>query len=158
MQHEAVNPEFFVEHSSQAEAELRALLHELAKAIREGDSRKIMSFYADDVRAYDMMPPSQFISKSEYQKQAWEDCFTKVFEFPVDFEQHDLRVHADGDVAFSHCLIHMKGRTRDGEMLEAWTRNTMGLQRSDGQWLITHEHNSVPLDKETGIGLMDLAP
>lgn len=158
MDKDAIVPEFFKEHSTQSESEIRALEHELAKAIRAGDSRKIMSFYTDDVRVFDMMPPSQFISKSAYQKEAWEDCFTNVFRFPVEFEQHDLRVHADGDIAYSHCLIHMRGRTQDGEMLEAWTRNTTGWQRVDGQWLIVHEHNSVPLDKESGMGLMDLAP
>jgi ketosteroid isomerase-like protein len=158
MDMEAIVPEFFKEHSSQSEAQLRAVSHELSKAVREGDSRQIMAFYADDVRAFDMMPPSQFTNKSEYQKQAWEGCFTEVFEFPVEFEQHDLRVYADGDLALSHCLIHMKGKTRDGQLMQAWTRNTTGWQRIDGHWLIVHEHNSVPLDKDSGAALMNLAP
>jgi ketosteroid isomerase-like protein len=158
MDTDAIVPEFFKEHSTQAETEIRTLEHELAKAIREGDLRKIMSFYSEDVRAFDMMPPSQFINKSSYQKEAWEECFTDVFEFPVEFEQHDLRIHADGDVAYSHCLIHMKGMTIDGQMLDAWTRNTTGWKKMGGHWLIVHEHNSVPLDKESGLGLMTLAP
>lgn len=158
MDTDAIVPEIFKEKSSQAEAEIRAIENELAKAVRAGDLRKIMSFYSDDVRAYDMMPPLQFINKSSYQKEAWENFFTQVFEFPVEFEQHDLRVHADGDVAYSHCLIHMKGMTLGGETIEAWTRNTTGWQKIGGHWIIVHEHNSVPLDKEDGSGLMNLAP
>ncbi len=154
---DAIVPEFFKD-SSKSESEIRALEHELSKAIREGDSAKIMSFYTDDVRAYDMMPPLQFINKRSYQKEAWEDCFSNVFQFPVEFEQHDLRVHADGDVAYSHCIIHMRGQTRDGQVMEAWTRNTTGWEKVEGQWLIVHEHNSVPLDKESGMGLMNSAP
>src|SRR6476620_9036450 len=105
--------EFFVEHSSHSEAEIRAYLNEFAKAIHAGDLSRIMSFYADDIVAFDMMPPLQFKSKSEYQKAAWQECFTDYFDFPVDFEHHDLRVHANGDVAFSHSLLHMKGRGKN---------------------------------------------
>jgi uncharacterized protein (TIGR02246 family) len=158
MTHEPQVPEFFQEYSSQSEAAIRALLNEFAEAIRSGDATRILSFYSDDVVAFDMMPPLQFKSKSAYQTQAWEECFTNFFEFPVDFEYHDLRVHADGDVAFSHSLVHMKGKAKSGEVMESWLRNTTCLQRMDGHWQITHEHNSVPLDKETGAGLMDLAP
>ena len=158
MAHEPQVPEFFQEYSSQSEAAIRAYLNEFATAIRSGDSARIMSFYAEDIVAFDMMPPLEFKSKSAYQKEAWEDCFTRFFEFPVDFEYHDLRVHADGDVAFAHSLVHMKGRAKSGETMESWLRNTTCLQRMDGHWQITHEHNSVPLDKATGNGLMDLAP
>lgn len=155
---ETMVPEIFKEKSSAVEAEIRSIEHEMAKAIRAGDLRKIMSFYDDDVRVFDMMPPSQFISRSSYEKDAWEACFTQVFEFPVEFEQHDLRVHADGDMAYSHSLVHIKAMTLDGQMMEAWTRNTTGWQKIAGHWLIVHEHNSVPLDKSNGFGLMNLAP
>lgn len=151
-------PEFFKEPSSGTEAEIRAIEHELALAVRAGDLRKIMAFYSDDVRAFDLMPPPQFINKSSYKKEAWENCFTQVFRFPVEFEQHDLRVHAEGDVAYSHCLIHMRGETLDGQSMESWCRNTTGWQKIGGHWLIVHEHNSVPLDKENGFALMNLAP
>lgn len=158
MQNEAVGPEAFIEYAPHAEAAIRALLDELAQAIRQGDVSQIMSFYADDVRAFDMMPPLQFISKGAYQQQAWLPSMEQILRFPLEFAQHDLRVHAEGDVAFSHCMIHMKGYTKDGGILETWYRNTRGLQRAEGHWLITHEHNSVPLDKDTGAGLTNLAP
>ena len=35
---------------------------------------------------------------------------------------------------------------------------TMGLQKTDGVWVITHEHNSVPFDAESGKASLDLAP
>lgn len=158
MQKEAAIPEAFVEHGTHAEAAIRALLDELAQALRQGDRRRIMAFYADDLRAFDLLPPLQSINRAAFMQQAWDVCWAEALQFPIEFVQHDLRVHADGDVAFSHCMVHMKGLDKDGQMIETWFRNTRGLQRADGQWLITHEHNSVPLDKETGAGLVNLAP
>jgi ketosteroid isomerase-like protein len=46
----------------------------------------------------------------------------------------------------------------DGKAVDMWVRSTMGLQRRDGVWVITHEHNSVPFDAESGKASLDLAP
>jgi len=33
-----------------------------------------------------------------------------------------------------------------------WVRATLCCRRSDGQWLITHDHESVPYDPTSGQG------
>ena len=39
-----------------------------------------------------------------------------------------------------------------------WVRTTVCFRKIDGTWLITHEHNSVPFNPETGKASLDLAP
>lgn len=39
-----------------------------------------------------------------------------------------------------------------------WVRATLGCRRVDGTWLITHDHESVPFDPESGMAVIDLAP
>lgn len=137
--------------------DVRTHLVKFAAAIRGGNIEEIMSFYAPDIVAFDMMPPLEFRGLASYRK-TWEDCFTNYFEFPVEFEFVEQQIFVEGDVAFTYALIHTRGTGKDGRVLESWIRNTSCLRKFDGSWLISHEHNSVPLESETGKGLMNLKP
>ena len=39
-----------------------------------------------------------------------------------------------------------------------WVRSTVCLQRTDDQWLITHEHISFPINPENWSAIVDTAP
>ena len=67
-------------------------------------------------------------------------------------------VHADGEVAFCSFLYHVTGTLGTGDEVSMWVRATLGLRRIDGEWMIVHDHESVPWDAETGQGRIDLAP
>jgi ketosteroid isomerase-like protein len=138
--------------------EIQQFLQEFAATIRSGDIDKIMEFYADDIIAYDMMPPLDFRGVETYRKN-WEECFTSYFQFPVIFEYRDQKIFANGPYAFCHSLSHMSGKgKKDGKEMEAWMRTTIGLKKFGKSWKIIHEHNSVPLEMETGVGMMNLKP
>lgn len=139
------------------EQDIKKLLIDFSAAIRSGQIEKIMEFYDREVVAFDMMPPLQILGTYRYQK-TWEECFTNYFEFPVQFEYAEQVVYVHGDVAYTHSLIHMSGKSKDGKSMESWMRNTTCLRKVQGTWKITHEHNSVPLEMETGKGMMDLKP
>jgi hypothetical protein len=49
------------------------------------------------------------------------------------------------DVAFSHSLNRIYGKRTNGEETDVWVRVTACFRRSNGKWLIAHEHISVPL-------------
>lgn len=141
------------------ELEVKRFLNDLAKAIRAGEIEEIMSFYSRDVTAFDMMPPLKFEGTGEYRRVAWEECFTDVFAFPITYEFVDQKILVKDDLAFAHSLIHMTGSTKkEGQKMEAWLRSTIGLQLGPKGWLIVHEHNSAPSDKESGQVLMNLKP
>jgi ketosteroid isomerase-like protein len=139
------------------EAQIRLLLEDYVQACRNGDLEKIMSFFAEDVIAYDMPPPLQFQEKSAY-RASWEKWFTSAFEFPVTFEIRDLKIFVAGDVGFSCNLLRNAGTLKKGgEKVDSWLRHTCGLQKRNGQWVIVHEHTSAPVG-EDGKALMSLAP
>lgn len=132
-------------------------LKSFAEVICKGDIKSIMEFYSDDIIAFDMMPPLEFTDKDKYQK-SWQEYFTNYFKFPVHFDYEKQKFSIDGDVAFTHALVHMSGELKDGEeKVDMWMRNTTCLKKVNGKWLITHEHNSIPMDNELK-GLVNLHP
>jgi ketosteroid isomerase-like protein len=45
----------------------------------------------------------------------------------------------------------------NGSAVDMWVRSTVCL-RTSGDWLIVHEHTSVPFDAESGRATLDLTP
>jgi ketosteroid isomerase-like protein len=70
----------------------------------------------------------------------------------------DVRITAGDDIAFAHFLYHVTGTLTNGNEVDMWVRTTMELRKTDDAWVITHEHNSVPFDAESGKASLDLAP
>lgn len=137
--------------------EVHQTLEKFAGAIREGDINHIMSFYSDDVIAYDMMPPLEFSGKDKYQK-LWQEYFANYFKFPIHFDYEKQKITIEGDVAFTHALIHMSGEPKnEDKKMDMWIRNTTCFKKVGDKWLITHEHNSIPLDNDMK-GLANLHP
>ena len=80
------------------------------------------------------------------------------FDGPIGYEIRDLKVSAGEDLAFCHSLNRVSGTKIDGEKLEMWWRATVCYRKIDGNWIVTHEHSSVPFDAKTGKAQLDLKP
>lgn len=142
----------------EAEAEVLAFLDDFTYAVRSGDLDRIMSFYSDDVVAFDMMPPLRFVGAGMC-REIWKEYFTDYFKFPVSFSYSEQKIVAVGDVAYSFGLIHVAGTGKSNhQKVDHWIRNTTCVQKRDGEWKIIHEHNSVPINSESGKGMMELTP
>ena len=76
----------------------------------------------------------------------------------MGYEIRDLEITASNDVAFCHFLNHVTGTTNDGKQIDMWWRATAGFRKLAGQWMLTHEHDSVPFDMESGLASVDLQP
>ncbi len=144
------------ESKSRNEAEIRQLIDDWIEAFRAKDVERIMSFYAQDVVAYDIVPPLQYKSAADYRKD-WE-AMLAMSEGPLGYEASDMRVVAGDDTAFCHCLNHVSGKMTGGKAFDNWMRVTVGYKKIDGKWLVVHEHVSAPIDMESGKGLFDLKP
>jgi ketosteroid isomerase-like protein len=46
----------------------------------------------------------------------------------------------------------------NGSPVDMWLRSTIGLRKHEGDWLVTHEHTSVPFDTDSGLAAVDLTP
>lgn len=138
------------------EAQIRDRLDDWAKATRAKDLDGIMANYAPDILAFDAVGQLQFKGAEAYRRH-WEVCLSYM-EGPMRFEMHDLGITARDDVAFCHYLAHCGGTGQDGKEHSGWTRATACLRKSNGRWLIVHEHFSAPFDPESGKALFDLKP
>jgi uncharacterized protein (TIGR02246 family) len=136
---------------SKDEELIRALEKRIEAAFRAKDAEAIMKNYAPgaDLVVFDVVPPRQYVGFDAYKKD-WEDFFA-TYPGPVDkVDFSDLRVTTDGSLAYGHSIQHVVATAKDGSKLDLTVRVTDCYRKTNGKWLITHEHVSVPVDLATG--------
>jgi uncharacterized protein (TIGR02246 family) len=133
--------------STQDETLIRERLNAWTRALHAKDLDALMALYAPDVMTFDLMPPHQVRGADHYRKN-FERWFA-VMPGPIEYEIHDLRTTMGDDVALCHSLSHVEGTRANGEKTDYWVRVTVGFQKRNGQWLMIHDHVSMPLDMET---------
>jgi len=144
------------DNKATAEAQIRKLIDDQANAVRARDINGSMSSYAPDVVTFDVVNPLQKIGLDAGRKRA-EEWFAS-FQGPIGYEIRDLSITTGDDVAFCHSLNRVNGTKTDGGEIDMWWRATVCYRKIDGNWMITHEHSSVPFDVESGKASLDLKP
>jgi ketosteroid isomerase-like protein len=129
---------------SSIEVTLRRRIEELAQAIRDKDIERLMTFYARDVVVFDVRPPLETQGLDAY-RQNFERWFG-AYEGPLGFDFKELRVVPGEYTAFCHYLAMVVG-AQPGHVSGYWVRGTTCFERRDGEWLVTHEHISMPTAK-----------
>ncbi|GGL89632.1 YybH family protein [Nakamurella endophytica] len=139
-----------------AEDELRALVDERVRAVRDRDVATLAGRPVTDVLSFDVLPPLRARGTGPMVRhlQEWFDGY----DGPIDYSVRDVEVTADADVGFCSFLYHVGGRLRGGDEVDMWVRATLGCRRVDGRWRIVHDHESVPFDPATGRALLSLHP
>jgi ketosteroid isomerase-like protein len=127
--------------ASSIEATLRMRVEEIAQAIRDKDVVRLLAFYAHDVVVFDVRPPLDTRGADAYRHN-FERWFAS-FEGPLSFEVKNLRIAAGEATAFCHYLALVVG-AKPGRVTGYWIRGTTCFERRDGNWLVTHEHISMP--------------
>jgi ketosteroid isomerase-like protein len=122
------------------EAEIRRVVNAWAGAIRAKDADGVVSHTSPKSVGFFLAPPLQAHGHLKENLNEW----FKTFQGPIGLEIRDLKISVGGDVAFCHSLNRISGRRTNGEETDIWVRETLGLRKIDGRWLITHEHESVP--------------
>jgi ketosteroid isomerase-like protein len=129
--------------ASSIEAGLRRRIAELAQAIRDKNLDQLMAFYAPNVVVFDVRPPLDTRGAATY-RQNFERWFAS-FEGPLGFEPMELRIVPGEPAAFCHYLALVTGTRPGGDRKSGyWVRGTTCFERRDGEWLVTHEHISLP--------------
>ncbi|MEU5613677.1 YybH family protein [Streptomyces sparsogenes] len=126
------------------DSDIRAILESRTDAQQSKDIDRLMSFYSPDIVYYDVVPPLRFTGTDEVRRNfvRWFDGY----EGPISLETHDLTIAESGDVAFAQMLHLDSGERKGGLQTSMWVRETVCLRRSNGTWLITHEHISIPIN------------
>lgn len=138
------------------EAQIRALIDDRAKAVGDKNVNEAISRIAPDILSFDVVNPFQQTGSEASRKRA-EEWFSS-FEGPIGYETRDLSITAGHNVAFSHGLSHVSATRTDGGQLDMWWRTTICFRKIDEKWMVTHEHNSVPFDVESGKASLDFKP
>lgn len=123
---------------------VRQIIIDWTRAVSAGDRDGILAHHADDLLMFDF--PSTVQGLAAYD-ETW-NFFYEEPRGPIVFEPRDIDVTAGERVAFATCEIHCDGTSAGPLDL----RLTVGLERRNGEWLITHEHHSVPTVEERFIG------
>ena len=126
------------------EALIRALKGGLTDAIRVKDAARAVSFFGGEPVMFVLAPPLQFKGDEGPGIKGVEEWFAS-FRGPVGYEVRDLSVTAGDEVAFCHSLNRISGTRGDDTETDIWVRETLGLRKTDGEWKITHQHQSVPM-------------
>ena len=117
------------------------MINDWAKATREGDDDAVLSNHASELLIFDVLAPLQYKGAEAYRK-SWDE-WRPTDEGEALFELHELGITAGETIAFAHCLIEC-GKKPNSD----WVRATFCLQKSDGKWMITHQHGSMPVSRK----------
>jgi PhnB protein len=131
------------ENEANDEARIRTLRDEITNAIHAKDADALISHFAAESVMFVLAPPLQFKGDESPGKNGVEEWFAS-FQGPIGYEIRDLKITAGETVAFCHSLNRISGTRSDGEATDIWARETLGFRKLDGEWKITHQHQSVP--------------
>ena len=124
------------------EAVIRELVENWARAVRAKDLDGILANHSIDILMFDVPPPMQSKGIEAY-RTTW-DLFFSWSDDPVVFDIKDIDITAGTDVAFVAALMRCAGTEKNGERIELEFRLTIGLRKIEGQWIVLHEHHSIP--------------
>jgi ketosteroid isomerase-like protein len=138
------------------EAKIRRQIDKLVEGIRAKDLEGLKDLYTSDIVSFDVQQPLQHVGVNAKSKN-WAETFA-IFQ-RVNYEVRHLTLTVGDEVAFGHCINRLSGTMKNGTVTAGiWVRCTYCLRKIDDNWLIAHDQVSVPLDFNSGRGLLDLEP
>jgi uncharacterized protein (TIGR02246 family) len=127
--------------NSNPETEINDLFSRWVSAVQAEDLAGIRANHASDVLMYDV--PLPFFSRGlDAYMETWKIFFPCQAK-PIEFRFEETQITAGKDVAFLTAIGHC-GHMELGEKTDLKFRLTMGLRKNGDEWLIVHEHHSVP--------------
>lgn len=123
---------------------IRRLVEDWAQAVSEGDRKAILAHHSSDLLMFDFPDTVRGIDAYDSSWQFFDDSRRG----PVTFAPRDVNVTAGDNVAFASCEIHCDGTTAGSFDL----RLTVCLEKRDDEWIVVHEHHSVPTENDVLIG------
>lgn len=124
------------------ESAIRAIIENWAQAVRERNMDGILAYHTADIMMYDV--PQPFESRGiEAYKKTWETFYGWAKDSGV-FDITELNIVAGEEVAFAYASMKCSGYDDVGKLESLKFRLTTGLIKVDGQWMIKHEHHSIP--------------
>lgn len=127
-----------------AEAEFRVRIERYYAAWNTLNVDSAAPYYAKDAGLvfYDIAP-LKYNGWEEYKNGVNSNFFDKVSSAKL-VPYHDLKITLRGNVAWTTLTFHFSAAFKTGTVLELDCRHTAIWERRGKQWMIVHEHVSVP--------------
>lgn len=132
------------------EPAIRALEDRFAAALNAGDIDAMMQNYVqgESLVVFDVVPRKEYRGADNYRRN-WMDFFSH-FKGRPNIAITKLCITVEGNIAFSHSIQHVTGTSTQGDAVDRTVRVTDCYCKIDGNWLIVHEHISMPVNLATG--------
>jgi ketosteroid isomerase-like protein len=124
------------------ETEVRAIIDDWALAVRNEDMDGILKNHDANIVMFDLPYPLQSKGIRKYKK-TWDLFFSWSKQSRV-FDVVEMEVKANEYLAFCYGIMRCAGKNKEGSEEKYTFRLTLGLVKKNGQWLICHEHHSLP--------------
>ncbi len=136
--------------ATNAETAIQVLEESFVAAFNTGNVDAMMQHYltGDELVVFDVVPRKEYHGADNYRRN-WHDFFSH-FKGLLTIAITELGIRVEGNLAFSHSIQHVTGTSVHGEAVNRTVRVTDCYCKVDGNWLIVHEHISVPVDITTG--------
>ena len=122
------------------ENQIRTLIERWAEAVHTGDLPTVLADHAEDIVMFDVPPPDQGVRGIDAYRQTWPPFF--AWQQHASFDIETLEVSAGSDVAFAYALLRCGTPEDLAQTPGSRLRLTIGLRKTDGRWVVTHEHHS----------------
>ena len=123
--------------------QIEALIRRWADAVHAGDLETVLRDHSEDIVMFDVPSPERGVRGMDGYRATWPPFF-EWQRRGASFEIEELEVTGGEDVAFAWALLRCGTREELQRDPSNRLRLSIGLQKADGQWVITHEHHSFP--------------
>lgn len=110
-------------------------------AVAKMDIDAITELCQSDVSLFDLS--SELEGKEKY-RELWE-TYSPYFLSAVKVERKEIKIYADENIAFVHCLSKIDSVHQQMNSKLPWCRTTMCFQKQQGKWKVVHQHISLPI-------------
>jgi uncharacterized protein (TIGR02246 family) len=128
------------------EREIRDLIEAWAKAVRAQDLQGVSAHHTEDMVMFDVPPPVVVKGLDSY-RQTWPEFFKWQRNNDGSFDIVSLDITAGDAVAFATALLRCGSKEELNKDNTPRLRLTVGLRKDNGEWRVSHEHHSFPLEQ-----------
>lgn len=137
-------------------SKIESIIASRISGVKSKDVHKATQDYSADVILYDIVDPlaRQGIQSVKDRLQQWLSTLEEI----KNFEIRNIEISTSETIAYCTSLNHIDATNTKGEKLDMWWRETTCYSKTNGAWKITHAHNSVPFNPESGKPSLALKP
>lgn len=106
----------------------------------------IAQLCVSDVMMFDISTQQNGVN--EY-KTAWEQ-FKPFLIDGMHISRRDIKIFATDELVVLHCHTKVEHSALKEEIQMPWCRTTLCMQKRNDQWIVVHQHISMPVDLMTG--------